>query len=249
MSISTTYLIGDVPTVAQPVSPDDGDTYVIGPSATGTDWAGNDGLIATWSDDLGWILLRPKVGDRILVNSGVNLSALYTPSTASPASTWVRNSQFLVTGGGTSSSNLTTTFATLTEFSSPEKIDLIGSYGCFNWGGNGDGQMTLDRDVYGVLKIRASFSIFQTAAGNQNTFTIKLQKDSGSGFSDVPGTVLMGNTFADTSMWGQAVTIIYSDSGATDGDVYRFQGRVESDSATNLMRVENMVIEMEERNP
>lgn len=249
MTLARNIVVASISTSAQPVSPADGANYLIGAGATGSDWAGQDGNIAFYDSIFGWTITLPRHGDVLTVNDGTGNRLVYTPSGASPSETWVRASQFLVTGGGSASSNLTTSFATLTEFTGPERNDAAGSFGCFDWEGTSSGTMDLARDCYGPLKIRATFSAYQTAAGNQNTFTVKLQKDGGSGFADVPGTTMMGNTFADTSMWGQAVTIIYSDDAASSGDAYRFQAQVESDSSSNIIRIEQMTVEMEERHP
>lgn len=48
---------------AQPVSPSDGDTYIIPAGATGADWAGNDGALAIYSSDqAAWIIFTPDEG-------------------------------------------------------------------------------------------------------------------------------------------------------------------------------------------
>lgn len=48
-------------TVAQPGSPAEGDVYVIPASATGTDWAGNDGKLAQFLN-AAWIFFTPREG-------------------------------------------------------------------------------------------------------------------------------------------------------------------------------------------
>ena len=56
-------------TVAEPGSPTDGQMYIVPPSATGTDWAGQDGDIAYWDGAASggadaWIFFTPLEGMR-----------------------------------------------------------------------------------------------------------------------------------------------------------------------------------------
>lgn len=244
------YIVKSIGTSSQPGSPADGDTYLLPASGcTGSDWAGQDGRVARYDQAVGWLFFRPGPGSEVVVDDASATRLFFTPATATPASTWVRRSQFLCTGGGSAASDLTTSFAELTEWTSPEKVDSIGSYGCFDWDQVTPGTMTLARDCYGPLKIRAKFLVQQVAAGNLNTYTIKLQKDSGAGFVDVVGTVCGGSTYSNALMFVDTAMITYSDDAASSGDEYRFVAQVEADSADNLLRVEDMVLEMYEAIP
>lgn len=50
-------------TTAEPGAPSDGDSYIVPVGATGTEWAGNDGKIARWSDkESAWEFYTPREG-------------------------------------------------------------------------------------------------------------------------------------------------------------------------------------------
>jgi hypothetical protein len=244
------FIVKSIATSAQPGSPTDGDTYLLPASGcTGSDWAGQDGRIARYDQLAGWLFFRPGPGSEVIVDDASATRLIFTPATASPAATWVRRSQFLASGGGSASSDLTTSFAELTEWSAPEKVDLIGSYGCFDWDQVTPGTMTLARDCYGPLKIRAKFLVQQVVAGNLNSYTVKMQKDSGAGWSDVAGCLSGGATYSNALMFVDTSVITYSDDAASSGDQYRFVAQAESDSGSNILRVQDMVLEMYEDLP
>lgn len=56
-------------TIAQPGAPADGDVYLIPTSATGADWAGQDGKLARFSSlaGIGWEFYTPKKGWQLRV--------------------------------------------------------------------------------------------------------------------------------------------------------------------------------------
>lgn len=73
-------------TIVQPVSPTDGDVYIVPVGATGTNWAGQDKKFARWSTvQAAWEFYTPKTGWEILVEdqkdaNGTPMPIVYTGS-------------------------------------------------------------------------------------------------------------------------------------------------------------------------
>jgi hypothetical protein len=222
--------------VAQPTDPSDGAMLHI--KKTGAIGAFSDygDHIAEYTDLVGWIYHYPHAGDRCIVVNQPEVCMHFTPAAGTPAHEWIRKGNMY--SYKENDQNLTTAYAVIGDWEPADPYIAPANLGAFTWD-TVNGEIEMERGAWGDIRMTWSFNVQQIAAGNQNSFTIKIQKDAGGvgSWVDMDGGFGGGNTFSNASMFYDHVTICVQDSSAAEGDKYRSVIRCESDSADNLLTV------------
>ena len=248
MSLANHYRVDNFNVTAQPTDPRDGYSVHIAKTGAFGTFADYPGRIATYSTDFGWSYTRPRPGDRMTRIRGEEETFFYTPLSGEAAAQWVRRSNMY--SYKENDQNLTTAYAAVGDWEPADPYTTTGTFGAFVWDTT-DGEISLSRGIYGSLRMTWSFNVQQIASGNQNSFTVKIQKDAGGvgTWVDMDGGFGGGTTFSNASMMYGHVAICVQDPAASEDDVYRAVIRCESDSADNLLTLADASICCQELSP
>ena len=242
------FLVNAYNATAQPTDPVDGYSVHVAKTGALGAFADYPNYIAVYDSTIGWVYSYPRVGDRMTQNIGAEETFFFTPQAATPPSTWVRKSNMY--SYKENDQNLTTAYVGIGDWEPAYPYTTTGTFGAFVWNTT-NGELSLSRDIYGSLRMTWSFNVQQIASGNQNSFTVKIQKDAGGvgSWVDMDGGFGGGNTFSNASMFYDHVTICVQDPSASEDDAYRAVARCESDSADNLLTVADASVCCQEISP